>query len=63
VKRGDWSIVVMNADGSRGVDAGVSAGANVPILSAVGWGALGGGLVLLIAAGALVFVGVRDPRS
>jgi hypothetical protein len=63
VKHGSWSVVVMNADGSRVVDAGVSAGANVPILSAVGWGALGGGLVLLIAAGALVFVGVRDPRS
>jgi hypothetical protein len=44
------------------VDAGVSAGADVPILSAVGWGALGGGLVLLIASGALVFVGVRRPR-
>lgn len=62
VKHGSWSIVVMNADGSRGVDAGVSAGADVPILSAVGWGALGGGLVLLIASGALVFVGVRRPR-
>jgi hypothetical protein len=36
VKHGSWSIVVMNADGSRGVDAGVSAGANVPILSAIG---------------------------
>ncbi|MEN3282794.1 MAG: hypothetical protein V7607_3934 [Solirubrobacteraceae bacterium] len=63
VKHGSWSIVVMNADGSRRVSAGVSAGANVPILSAVAWGALGGGLVLLIASGALVFVGVRDPRS
>jgi hypothetical protein len=59
VKHGSWSIVVMNADGSRGVDAGVSAGANVPILSAVSWGALGVGLVLLIATGGLVVLGVR----
>jgi hypothetical protein len=53
---------VMNADGSRGVDAGVSAGADVPILPAVAWGALGVGLVLLIAAGGLVAVGVRAGR-
>jgi len=63
VKHGSWSVVVMNADGSRGVDARVSAGANVPVLSAVGWGALGGGLLLLAVAGGLVYVGVRLPRS
>ena len=63
VKHGSWSVVVMNADGSRGVDAGVSAGANVPILSAVGWGALGGGLLLLVAAGGIVFLALRSgPR-
>ena len=47
VKHGDWSVVVMNADGSRGVDTGVSAGADFPILSALAWGSVGGGLVLL----------------
>jgi hypothetical protein len=62
VKHGSWSVVVMNADGSRGVDAGVSAGANVPILTPLGWGALGGGLLLLAIAGGLVAVGVRSPR-
>ena len=60
VEHGSWSVVVMNADGSRGVDARVSAGANVPILSTIAWGALGAGLVLLIAAGGLVAVGVRS---
>jgi hypothetical protein len=63
VKHGSWSVVVMNADGSRGVDAGVSAGANVPVLSTIGWGALGGGLLLLIVAGGLVVLGVRKPRG
>jgi hypothetical protein len=62
VKHGSWSVVVMNADGSRGVDSGVRAGAEVPILPAIGWGALGGGLALLIVAGGLVFVGVQTPR-
>jgi hypothetical protein len=60
VEHGSWSVVVMNADGSRGIDARVSAGANVPILSTVGWGALGAGLVLLLAAAGLVAVGVRS---
>ena len=35
----------MNADGSRGVDTGISAGADFPILSALAWGSVGGGLV------------------
>jgi hypothetical protein len=63
VKHGSWSVVVMNADGSAGVDAGVRAGANVPILATIGWGAIGGGLILLAAAGGLVFVAVRTPRA
>ena len=59
---GDWSIVVMNADGSRGVDTDISAGAKVPFLGTLGWVSLGGALVLLITAGALVYLGVRTPR-
>jgi hypothetical protein len=41
VRNGGGSIVVMNADGSRGVDAGVSAGASLPILTPVAWGLTG----------------------
>ena len=63
VKDGDWSVVVMNADGSRGVQADVSAGAKVPYLTAIGWGLLGGGTVLLLLAAALVVLGVRPPRD
>jgi len=59
---GDWSIVVMNADGSRGIDADISAGAKVPFLGTLGWVSLGGALVLLITAGTLVYLGVRTPR-
>jgi hypothetical protein len=60
---GDWSIVVMNADGSRGIDTNISAGAKIPFLGALGWVALGGALVLLIIAGTLVYLGVRTPRA
>ena len=55
---GDWTLVVMNADGSRPVVADLSFGATAPGLSAV-WGGLfglgGGALVLggLIVALAL----------
>ena len=63
VTDGDWSVVAMNADGSPGVDVGVRAGAKVPFLSGLGWGLLGGGVLLLAGAGALLFVGVRRPRT
>src|SRR5262249_9887515 len=43
VADGDWSVVVMNADGSPNVDADVRAGANVPFLNEAAWGAIGGG--------------------
>jgi hypothetical protein len=59
---GDWSIVVMNADGSRGVHTDISAGAKLPLLGTLGWISLGGALVLLITAGTLVYLGVRTPR-
>jgi hypothetical protein len=62
VKHGNWSVVVMNADGSRGVDTGVSAGADFPILAALAWGSVGGGLVLLGVASMLIVVGTTTQR-
>jgi hypothetical protein len=62
VKNGDWTVVVMNADGSRRVSADVAGGATVPALD---W------LVptLLVAAGlglaasiALLVVALHGPR-
>ena len=52
----------MNADGSRGVDTDISAGAKIPFLGTLGWVSLGGALVLLITAGTLVYLGLRTPR-
>jgi hypothetical protein len=61
VRSGGWSIVVMNADGSRAVDAGVSVGADLPILVPLAWGLIGGGVLLALLAGGLILVGVRSP--
>jgi hypothetical protein len=63
VEDGDWSVVVMNADASAGVDAGVSAGARLPWLDEAGWVALGGGTLIAIVAGVLIVAGVRPPRG
>ena len=53
----------MNADGSRGVETDVSAGAKIPFLGTLGWVSLGGALVLLITAGTLMYLGLRAPRT
>jgi hypothetical protein len=63
VEDGDWSVVVMNADGSPGVDADVSAGARLGFLDEAGSISLGTGLVLLAIAGGLLIVGVRPRRE
>jgi hypothetical protein len=63
VKDGDWSVVVMNADGSREVAADISAGAKVPFLQELGWILVGtGGVALVIGAGLMV-LGIRGPRN
>jgi hypothetical protein len=63
VKDGDWSVVVMNADGSPGVHAGVSAGASLGFLDDAGRIAITTGVVLLILAGGLLYIGIRPRRG
>jgi hypothetical protein len=64
VRSGDWSVVVMNQDGSPGVSAVVSAGAKVPALIVLAWSLLGLGLAFVLMTAMLTLLGTRPtPRS
>jgi hypothetical protein len=59
---GNWRIVLMNANGSAGVSSDVSIGARIPHLLAIGIGAAGVGLVLLLISGIAIYL-VARPRG
>jgi hypothetical protein len=62
IEDGDWSAVVMNADGSPGVDVRASAGADASFLQPLGLGLLGGAVLLTLVAVGLVAMAVRTDR-
>ena len=59
VREGDWSVVLMNADGSRGVAAEVDLGATLSFLVWVAIGVLIGGALLLGGGIALIVLAAR----
>ncbi len=62
VRDGEWRAVVMDPRAGRGVDAELSVGATVPDLGWISGGMLAGGVVLLLAGGALILAGARRPE-
>jgi hypothetical protein len=63
VESGNWSAVVMNADGSPGVVAQTAVGAKVPALKWIAIGALIAGVLFAVGGGLLLWVGARRPRT
>ncbi len=59
---GDWTVVVMRADGGAGVAADVRAGATLPGLTWFSVGLLGVGAALLLVGGLLIGLAVHAAR-
>jgi hypothetical protein len=62
VSKGDWAVVVMNADASPGVRTDVSIGAKVPFVLWLGIGLLGIGVLVAVGGTAAIVVGTRTQR-
>jgi hypothetical protein len=62
VRDGDWSVVLMNADASRGVAANIDLGAKLSFLLWVAIGVLIGGVLVTGGSTALVVLAARRPR-
>lgn len=62
LRSGDWSVVVMNPDGSPGVSASIDPGVKVPALLWAGLGLTLAGLVLLGGSGAMLAARSRAQR-
>src|SRR3954468_120564 len=60
---GNWTLVVMNADGSAGVSVDARIGATVPALTGLAWGVLAVGLVMLVVGVLLIVLAVHRRRT
>ena len=59
LESGNWVLVLMNEDGSAGIDLSVVLGAKVPWLFGVGIGLLVGGIMVLAISIIMVYFSVR----
>jgi hypothetical protein len=63
LETGSWMLVVMNEDGSRGIDVDVVLGVKVPLVFGTGLGLLIGGIVALIIAVLIIYFSVRGTQG
>lgn len=60
---GSYSLVLMNEDGSSGIDMDIVLGAKVPLLLGIGIGLLVGGIVALSVSVIMIYLAARRPRA
>ena len=58
---GAWSLVLMNEDGSIGIDASIILGVKIPWLFGVGVGFLSGGILVFLLGVCLIVISVLRP--
>jgi len=63
IEPGDWILVAMNPDGSRGIDLEGAFGVEAPWLLALGIGVLAGGVFLLAIGLVVVLIVARGART
>ena len=63
LEQGDWSVVAMNLDGSRGVSLEARFGGQVSALGWLTFGLLAAGGLVLLGGAAAIYLGVRTPRN
>lgn len=63
LESGTWVLVVMNDDGSAGLDLSVQLGVKIPWLFGVGLGFLIGGVVLLVLGIVMIYLAVRRAKA
>ncbi len=63
IEQGDWSVVVMNADGSSGVDVSLVFGARLSNFVLVAWGVFAFGIISLVGGGVLTVRGARGRKT
>jgi len=63
VAEGDWSAVLMNADGSTGIVADVTVGLRSAAVLALGIGLLAFGVVMMAIAVAIILIAARRPAE
>lgn len=62
-RSGDWSVVIMNADGSPKLDAELSVGGTLPAVEGITIGALIGAVLLLLLGSAIVVSTITTRRT
>ena len=63
IRDGDWAIVALNADGSPGIDIGMTASAKIPFLTTIGVVFIVAGVIGISLGILLTYYGVRRVRQ